>query len=219
MEDLPRPEGQGTSRLEAGRRPAGAVRAVSSRAVAEFARSLEATLRAAGGAGRRRRGAGGARARARVRSAWWCSLRSSPRRAAKLGAGTVRIVAAVGLPFGAEGARPSRATGAQAVADGADVLDVVASLPLLANGDFPGARDELASAVAGAAAAAPEGRQIAVRAVIETCYCSPLPGGWPLGWRRPPAATAWSAPPGSAPRERRPRRSRRSSASCRRERS
>ena len=33
---------------------------------------------------------------------------------------------------------------AQAVGDGADVLDVVISLPLLANGDFPAARDELA---------------------------------------------------------------------------
>ena len=101
----------------------------------------------------------GARASS-VAQRWWCSLRSSPRRG-RLGRGSVRIVAAVGLPFGAEGAKAVGATSAQAVADGADALDVVASLPLLANGDFPGARDELASAVAGAAAAAPEGRQIA----------------------------------------------------------
>jgi deoxyribose-phosphate aldolase len=59
------------------------------------------------------------------------------------------------------------------VADGADALDVVVSLPLLANADYPGARDELARAVAAAGAAAPEGRQIAVRAVIETCYLEP----------------------------------------------
>ena len=56
---------------------------------------------------------------------------------AELGRGPVRVVAAVGLPFGAEGAAATAASCAQAVADGADVLDVVVSLPLLANGDFP----------------------------------------------------------------------------------
>jgi deoxyribose-phosphate aldolase len=92
---------------------------------------------------------------------------------AEVGRGPVRVVAAVGLPFGAEGAAATAATCAQAVADGADALDVVVSLPLLANADYPGARDELARAVAAAGAAAPEGRQIAVRAVIETCYFEP----------------------------------------------
>ena len=63
---------------------------------------------------------------------------------AQLGRGPMHVVAAVGLPFGAEGAKATARPCAQAVADGADVLDVVASLPLLANGDFPAARDELA---------------------------------------------------------------------------
>ena len=92
---------------------------------------------------------------------------------AQVGRGPVRVVAAVGLPYGAEGARATAASCAQAVADGADVIDVVVSLPLLANGDFPGARDELAAAVAAAAGAAPEGRHTIVRAVIETCYLEP----------------------------------------------
>jgi hypothetical protein len=56
---------------------------------------------------------------------------------ARLGRAPIHVVAAVGLPFGAEGAKATAAACAQAVADGADVLDVVASLPLLANGDFP----------------------------------------------------------------------------------
>jgi deoxyribose-phosphate aldolase len=92
---------------------------------------------------------------------------------AQVGRGPVRVVASVGLPYGAEGARATAAACAQAVADGADVIDVVVSLPLLANGDFPGARDELAAAVAAAAGAAPEGRHTIVRAVIETCYLEP----------------------------------------------
>ena len=71
---------------------------------------------------------------------------------AELGRGPLHVVAAVGLPFGAEGAKATAAACAQAVSDGADVLDVVASLPLLANGDYPAARDELAAAVAAAAA-------------------------------------------------------------------
>ena len=93
----------------------------------------------------------------------------------------MHVVAAVGLPFGAEGAKATAAACAQAVADGADVLDVVASLPLLANGDFPAARDELAGAVAAAAGAAPAGRHIVVRAVIETCYLEPA--AWRLAAR------------------------------------
>jgi deoxyribose-phosphate aldolase len=103
-----------------------------------------------------------------------------------LGRGPVRIVASVGLPFGAEGAEATAAACAQAVADGADVLDVVASLPLLANGDFPAARDELAAAVSAAGVAAPEGRHIVVRAVIETCYLQPA--AWRLAARMAQAA-------------------------------
>ena len=158
---------------------------MSSRAVAEFARSLEATLvRPAALVADVEELAEGARELGCGALVVLPPLVATAR--AKLGRGSVRIVAAVGLPFGAEGAKAVGATAAQAVADGADVLDVVASLPLLANGDFPGARDELASAVAGAAAAAPEGRQIAVRAVIETCYLQPA--AWRLAARMAQAA-------------------------------
>ena len=105
---------------------------------------------------------------------------------AQVARGPLRVVAAVGLPFGAEGAAATAASCRQAVADGADVLDVVVSLPLLANGDFPAARDELAGAVAAAAAGAAQGRHIAVRAVIETCYLEPA--AWRLAARLAEAA-------------------------------
>jgi deoxyribose-phosphate aldolase len=105
---------------------------------------------------------------------------------AEVGRGPVRVAAAVGLPFGAEGAAATAASCAQAVADGADVLDVVVSLPLLANGDFPAARDELAVAVAAAGAVAAEGRHVVVRAVIETCYLEPA--AWRLAARLAQAA-------------------------------
>jgi deoxyribose-phosphate aldolase len=105
---------------------------------------------------------------------------------ARLGRGPQHVVAAIGLPFGAEGREATAAACRRAVADGADVLDVVASLPLLANGDYPSARDELAAAVAAAAGAAPEGRHVAVRAVIEACYLEPA--AWRLAARMALAA-------------------------------
>jgi deoxyribose-phosphate aldolase len=142
---------------------------VSARAVEDLARSLEATLvRPTALAADVARFAALARELACAAVVVLPPLVATAR--SELGRGSVRVVAAVGLPFGAEGAGATAATCAQAVADGADALDVVVSLPLLANGDFPGARDELVRAVAAAGGAAPQGRQIGVRAVIETCY-------------------------------------------------
>ena len=158
---------------------------MSSRAAAEFARALEATLvRPAALVADVEALAGRARELGCGAVVVLPPLVATAR--AGLGRGSVRVVAAVGLPFGAEGAQAVAATAAQAVADGADALDVVASLPLLANGDFPGARDELLAAVAGAGSAAPEGRHIAVRAVIETCYLQPA--AWRLAARMAQAA-------------------------------
>jgi deoxyribose-phosphate aldolase len=158
---------------------------VSARAVEDLARSLEATLvRPTALAADVGRFAARARELACAAVVVLPPLVATAR--AQLGRGSVRVVAAVGLPFGAEGAAATAATCAQAVADGADALDVVVSLPLLANGDYPAARDELARAVAAAASAAPEGRQIGVRAVVETCYLEPA--AWRLAARLAVAA-------------------------------
>jgi deoxyribose-phosphate aldolase len=151
-----------------------------SRRPQELARSLEATLvRPVALAADVERLAGGAEELACAAVVVLPPLVATAR--ARLGRGPLRVVAAVGLPFGAEGARATAAACAQAVSDGADVLDVVASLPLLANGDYPAARDELAAAVAAAREAAPAGRHVAVRAVIETCYLEPA--AWRLAAR------------------------------------
>jgi deoxyribose-phosphate aldolase len=151
-----------------------------SRAQQEFARSLEATLvRPTATVADVTRLAASARELACAAVVVLPPLVATAR--AEVGRGPVRVVAAVGLPFGAEGAAATAATCAQAVADGADVLDVVVSLPLLVNGDFPAARDELAGAVAAAVTAAAEGRPVVVRAVIETCYLEPA--AWRLAAR------------------------------------
>jgi deoxyribose-phosphate aldolase len=158
---------------------------VNSRALGEFARSLEATLvRPTALAAEVEELAESARELGCGAVVVLPPLVATAR--ATLGRGSLRVVAAVGLPFGAEGAKAAAATATQAVADGADVLDVVASVPLLANGDFPGARAELAAAVAGAARAAPEGRHVAVRAVVEACYLQPA--AWRLAARMAHAA-------------------------------
>jgi deoxyribose-phosphate aldolase len=150
------------------------------RAALELARSLEATL-----VRPTARAAEVEQLAARARELSCASVVVLPPLVATaralLGRGPLHVVAAVGLPFGADGARATAASCAQAVEDGADVIDVVASLPLLANGDFPGARDELAAGVAAAAGAAPAGRPIIVRSVIETCYLEPA--AWRLAAR------------------------------------
>jgi deoxyribose-phosphate aldolase len=153
---------------------------VSTRAVEDLARTLEATLvRPTALAGDVTQFAARARELACGAVVVLPPLVATAR--AQLGRGPVRVVAAVGLPFGAEGAAATAATCAQAVADGAGALDIVVSLPLLVNGDYPAARDELAGAVAAAAGAAPEGRQIGTRAVLETCYLAPA--AWRLAAR------------------------------------
>ena len=128
-------------------------------------------------------GFGGRRAGARVRGGRRAA--AARRDGARTGRAGRRCAwcAAVGLPFGAEGAGAIAAACAQAVGDGADVLDVVVSLPLLANGDFPAARDELAAAVAAANAAAPGGpARRRARGDRDLLPGAARPGGWPRGW-------------------------------------
>jgi deoxyribose-phosphate aldolase len=83
-------------------------------------------------------------------------------------AGTdIRVCAAIAHPYGAESEAAKSAGAVQAVRDGAHDVEVVASLPALANGDFQAARDELA-VVARAARGVRSGT--IVRGVIESSY-------------------------------------------------
>ena len=78
----------------------------------------------------------------------------------------VRLCAAVGYPFGVDGAASLRASAEHALTSGADELEVVASIPLLVHDDIVSLRDELRLVIA----ACPAGT---VRVVIEACYLSP----------------------------------------------
>jgi deoxyribose-phosphate aldolase len=86
---------------------------------------------------------------------------------ARLDRTDVRVCAAIAYPYGGESEPAKSAGAAQAVRDGAHDIEVVASLPALANGDFQAVRDELA-AVARAARSVRAGTL--VRGVLESCY-------------------------------------------------
>ncbi|MDX6578554.1 MAG: deoxyribose-phosphate aldolase [Gaiellales bacterium] len=86
---------------------------------------------------------------------------------ARLDGSDVRVCAAIAHPYGGESEAAKAAAAAEAVRDGAHDVEVVASLPALANGDFQAVRDELAH-VARAARGVRGGAL--VRAVLETCY-------------------------------------------------
>jgi deoxyribose-phosphate aldolase len=85
----------------------------------------------------------------------------------KLDGSDVRVCAAIAHPYGGESEAAKIAGATEAVRDGAHDIEVVASLPALANGDFQAVRDELAS-IARAVRAVRGG--VLVRAVLESCY-------------------------------------------------
>src|SRR3954449_9957095 len=80
-----------------------------------------------------------------------------------------RVTAVVAYPYGAESTRTKATAADQAVRDGADEIEVVASTPALAAGDMDGARDELGAIVRTVRLrASAAGRTVLVKAVIET---------------------------------------------------
>jgi deoxyribose-phosphate aldolase len=84
----------------------------------------------------------------------------------------VKVCSVISFPFGAESARVKVVAAEDAVARGADEIDVVINLPALFSGDFGYVRSELASIVrAVRMKAVNSGRgQVIVKSIIETCY-------------------------------------------------
>ena len=83
----------------------------------------------------------------------------------------VALCAAIAYPFGADSTRAKAAGVEQALRDGADEVEVVASVPALVAGDVSAARDELRALVDLVHARSATSRRAAlVRAVLETCY-------------------------------------------------
>ena len=84
----------------------------------------------------------------------------------------VKVCTVVSFPYGADGRRAKVVAAEEAVAQGADEIDVVINVQGLLSGDFGAVRDELASVVrAVRMKSVNSGRgQGIVKAIIETCY-------------------------------------------------
>jgi deoxyribose-phosphate aldolase len=86
----------------------------------------------------------------------------------------VKVCTVIGFPFGADGMRSKVAAAEEAVANGADEIDVMLCLPAMLSGDFTYARDELTGVVrAVRMAGVNNGRGLVlVKVIVETCYLS-----------------------------------------------
>jgi deoxyribose-phosphate aldolase len=95
-----------------------------------------------------------------------------PQAAALLRGADVKVCTVVTFPFGADGARAKVLAAEDAVARGADEIDVVINLPALFSGEFGYVRSELASVVHAARMKTVNGGrgQVIVKSIIETCY-------------------------------------------------
>jgi len=84
----------------------------------------------------------------------------------------VKVCSVISFPFGADSLRAKVVAAEEAVAHGADEVDVVINLPAFLSGEFGHVRNELASVVRGVRMKAMNsGRgQVVVKAIIETCY-------------------------------------------------
>lgn len=84
----------------------------------------------------------------------------------------VKVCAVISFPYGADSARAKVVAAEDAVARGADEVDVVINIPALLSGDFNYVRAELASVVRGVRLKGINtGRgHVGVKAIIETCY-------------------------------------------------
>jgi deoxyribose-phosphate aldolase len=84
----------------------------------------------------------------------------------------VKVCSVISFPYGADSARAKMVAAEDAVANGADELDVVINLPALLSAEFGHVRDDLASVVRAARMrSVNSGRShVTVKAIIETCY-------------------------------------------------
>jgi deoxyribose-phosphate aldolase len=86
----------------------------------------------------------------------------------------VKVCSVISFPFGADTSRGKVVAAEDAVARGADEIDVVINVPAMLSGDFGHVRNELASVVrAVRLKGINTGRgSVVVKAIIETCYLS-----------------------------------------------
>jgi deoxyribose-phosphate aldolase len=84
----------------------------------------------------------------------------------------VKVSAVISFPFGADTTRGKMIAAEDAVANGADEIDVMINLPALLSGEFGSVRNDLASVVRCVRMRSMNtGRgHVSVKAIIETCY-------------------------------------------------
>lgn len=84
----------------------------------------------------------------------------------------VKVCTVISFPYGADSARTKMVAAEDAVAGGADEIDVVINVPALLSGEFGYVRDDLASVVRAARMRSVNTGQghVTVKAIIETCY-------------------------------------------------
>jgi deoxyribose-phosphate aldolase len=84
----------------------------------------------------------------------------------------VKVCSVISFPYGADSLRAKVVGAEEAVAQGADEIDVVINIPAFLSGDFGHVRNELASVVRTVRMKAMNsGRgQVVVKAIVETCY-------------------------------------------------
>jgi len=89
-----------------------------------------------------------------------------------LNACDVKVCSVVGFPFGADGLRSKVAAAEEAVAQGADEIDVMMCLPAMLAHDFGFVRDELSSVVRSVRVGAVNSGTglVLVKVILETCY-------------------------------------------------
>ncbi len=94
-----------------------------------------------------------------------------PFAAEKLQDSKVRVCTVIGFPFGADSSLTKAFSAKDAVLNGADELDMVINISQAKNGNFEYVEDDIKSVVIAAKDAGKElGKQITVKAILETCY-------------------------------------------------
>ena len=115
----------------------------------------------------------------------------------------VKVCTVVGFPFGADGVRSKVAAAKEAVAHGADEIDVVIYLPAMLSGDFTYVRDELTRVVRAVRMAGVNNGRGQVIVKVDRRDLLPVQQAQEAGLqdrREAPASTSSRPRPGSVPK-------------------
>lgn len=85
----------------------------------------------------------------------------------------IKVCTVIGFPLGADAAADKTAQARNAVASGADEVDMVINLGMVKEGDFEGVEDDIRVVVEDCRGEASDnGKSVVVKVILETCYLS-----------------------------------------------